>query len=236
MKPAALRKNGQAFGALEGMLGHAHPRADMAPVVAQLESRFLTAYSLFNADSLLLERSGLEPRDALLVSKMQELNRYMAGNSTEKAKLDTLWSASQYLIQTMSTLNVEQFHLLCLDARGRLAKRVILEEGTEDTALFSLKDVITNAVRVSPSALILAHNHPRRTLRPSQEDLNCTMRAIRVLKALGIPLLDHVIVAGKNAVSIRGSEFIPAREWLWQAPENRMLRNWLSEPPKSEVP
>lgn len=234
MNPAAKRQNRQAFGALTELLNHVHSRSDMTPLVTQLEERFLTAYSLFSADSLLLERAGMEPRDALLVSKMQELNRYMEGVSAEKPKLDTLEAASQYLIRTMSTLNVEQFHLLCLDARGRLARRVILEEGTEDAALFSLKDVITNVVRYSPNALILAHNHPRRTLRPSQEDLSCTLRAIQVLKALGVPLLDHVIVAGKNAVSIRGNRFLPAQDWLRQAPENRLLRGWLGDTAESD--
>lgn len=225
----SARTSERAFGALTEMLNCAHPRADMSSVVNVLESRFLTGYSLFNADALLLERSGLESRDALLVSRLQDLNRYMAGNTAEKVSVGTLAHASQYLVGTMSSLNVEEFHLLCVDARGRLAKRVILERGTEDTALFSTKDLVVSAVRNSPRALILAHNHPRRTLRPSQEDLDCTLRAIHVLRALGIPLLDHIIIAGKKAVSIRENGFIPAGEWLNQAPENRMLRGWLSE-------
>ena len=224
-----VRTSGQAFDTLVEMLNCAHPRTDMSPVVDVLESRFLTGYSLFNADALLLECSGLDPRDALLVSRIQDLNRYMAGNTAEKVSIGTLARASQYLISTMSSLNVEEFHLLCVNAHGHLAKRVILERGTEDTALFSMKDLVVNAVRNSPRALILAHNHPRRTLRPSQEDLNCTLSAIHVLRALGIPLLDHIIIAGKNAVSIRDNGFISAGEWLKQAPENRLLRGWLGK-------
>lgn len=229
MIAASAKRNAQAFRALGELLDGAHPRSDMKPVMRRLEDRFLTAYSLLNADALLLERSGLEPQDALLISKIQELNRYMAGSAGKKAKVGTLALASAYLVETMSSLNVEQFHLLCLDSRGGLIRHVILEEGTEDTALFSMKDVITNAVRVSPNALILAHNHPRRTRRPSQEDLNCTVNVLRVLKALGIPLLDHIIIAGKHAVSIRGNGFIPAGEWLRQAPENRLLCGWLAD-------
>ena len=87
--------------------------------------------------------------------------------------------------------------------------------------------MLAELVRVNPCAVILSHNHPGRTLRPSQADVDCTMEALRALTAVGVPLLDHVIIAGDRAVSLRANGYIPAGLWLAQNPQHRQLRLWL---------
>ena len=222
------------FLALENLLQHAHPRQDMSPAIHTMRLRFRSPYALLNADSNLLEKCGLDSRDALLLSKLRELSRVIAGSGMEKAKMDTLIQTSQYIVDTMRSLTVEQFHLFCLDSRGRLIRRIILEEGIEDSALFSMKDMVTKIIRISPKGVFLAHNHPHCTRTPSLDDILCTREAIEALQALDVPLLDHIIVAGGSVVSLRACGYVPTLEWIRQDPESRMLRNWLSDAPQTQ--
>lgn len=230
-------RSARAFRALEALLVHLHPREDASAQIAELKAHFASADALFGADAHALERLGVRAGDALLLSRLTELNRcMMRARFDRRPQLGRLREASAYLSANFYGLRVERFYMFCLDARGRLKARVLLQEGTSDGALFSLKAMLTEVVRVQPDAVILSHNHPGRTLRPSQDDLSCTLSAIRALTVVGVPMLDHVIVAGSQAVSLRDNGFLPAGLWLSQAPEHRLNRRWLDAPPPADAP
>lgn len=222
------RSSDPAFPAVADLLAHIHPKTEPPVIEESLRERFGSGSAMFAASPHLLESSGLSETDALLIGSMNELSRYSA--RTDHAGLpllNTLPAAARYLADSMRTLSEERFCLLCLDVHGKLKADVILQNGTDDTALFSLKALLAEVIRTNPSAIILSHNHPRRTLHPSREDIACTREALRALSVLGIPMLDHIIIAGRRAVSIRDNGFIPAELWLNQAPDSKLLRLWL---------
>ena len=236
MKSAARRKSDRAFDALDGLLGHMHPKQDMHAVVGRLRENYASADALFAVSPHMLEQAGLHPHDALLLSKLPELNRHMAlARFGEHPRLNRLALASDYLVANFHGLKVERFYMLCLDVRGRLMERVFLQEGTLDGALFSLKHVLSELMRVHPAAVVISHNHPGNTLRPSQEDVDCTQELLRALTVVGIPLLDHVIIAGRTAVSMRENGFVPTALWMKQKPQSALLRDWLL-PPEAPSP
>jgi len=231
MKTKTEALNAQAFRCIEQMLAHIHPRQDVKPIVETLRSRFGTVNAMFSADAHVLEKAGLHPHDALLLSCIPDIARYVERSSFDKNyRLDRIDNAGKYLIANFYGYQVEYFYMLHLDARGKLIERTLLQEGMPDCSLFNLKKLLSEVMRVSPKAVILSHNHPGCTLRPSQEDINCTNEAIRALSVIGIPMLDHIIVAGKQAVSLRENGFIPAARWLSQAPDHKMLQNFLLKP------
>ena len=65
---------------------------------------------------------------------------------------------------------------------------------------FTMANVIA---RVNRPTLVLAHNHPNGTAMPSPEDIAATQKIFNVLKSVGIRLVDHIIVAGEHAVSLK---------------------------------
>lgn len=227
---SGAERDERALRAAEAILAHLHPKEDAAARVDGLRDHFGSADALFRAGPDALERLGLRADDALLLSRLPELARCMERVRFERfPRLDRLGAASAYLVAQYHGLWVERFYLLCLDGRGRLLERVLLQEGTAEGALFSLRRMLAEAIRTGARALVISHNHPGLTLRPSAEDIACTRDALRALTAVGIPLLDHVIVAGHQAVSLRQNGFLPAPLWLDQAPGNRLLMNWLRD-------
>lgn len=105
-------------------------------------------------------------------------------------------------------LEREQFHVLLLDGKHRLRRVALVSEGTLTTSLVHPREVFRDAVRASAAAVMVAHNHPSGDPEPSREDLEVTERLARAGRLLGIPLLDHLVVAEGGFTSLR------ARGWV----------------------
>ncbi len=97
----------------------------------------------------------------------------------------------------------EQFHTVLLDSRHRVIRHVLTSQGTLTASLVHPREVFRPALRESAAALVLVHNHPSGDPSPSHEDREITQRLARAGALLGIPVLDHVIVADGGFVSLR---------------------------------
>ncbi|HEY5242847.1 MAG TPA: JAB domain-containing protein, partial [Polyangiaceae bacterium] len=58
------------------------------------------------------------------------------------------------------------------------------------------------ALREAASAFVLVHNHPSGDPTPSDEDLAFTRAVVEAAAAVGMPMLDHVVVARRRATSM----------------------------------
>ncbi len=65
------------------------------------------------------------------------------------------------------------------------------------------REVFRPALREAAAAVILVHNHPSGDPTPSREDREVTARLVRAGELLGIPVLDHVVVAEHGFASLR---------------------------------
>jgi DNA repair protein RadC len=85
----------------------------------------------------------------------------------------------------------------------RLLRELVVSEGTLNSSLVHPRDVFAPALREGAGALIVVHNHPSGDPEPSIEDLAITRRLHEAGELLGLPLVDHVIVADGSWVSLR---------------------------------
>lgn len=221
--------NKRAFDAMTALYGRLYRKHDTRPMQNTIRTSFASARSLFLADHYLWERLGMNSRDALLFSHIKDITRYIHHSSFgNHPPLQTLKIASEFLASTFFALTEENFYIFLLNQRGNLKLERRLSRGLADTALFDFRTLLNEVVLAQPvSGVIIAHNHPGGTLRPSQDDIECTKDAIAALASLKSPLLDHVIVANGTVVSMRNNGFIPESRWRAQAPKNRLLLHWL---------
>lgn len=63
------------------------------------------------------------------------------------------------------------------------------------------KLIFTAALKTNASSILISHNHPSGALQPSKEDIQMTKELITAGKALGILLLDHLIVTSEGYYS-----------------------------------
>jgi DNA repair protein RadC len=93
--------------------------------------------------------------------------------------------------------------VLLLDGRHRVQREVMASQGTLTASLVHPREVFRPALREAAAAVILVHNHPSGDPTPSREDREVTERLVRVGEILGVPVLDHVVVAERGYVSLR---------------------------------
>jgi len=99
-------------------------------------------------------------------------------------------------------LDHEEVWLLCMDGRHALKSARRIARGGQHGCALTTRDVLGPALRDAASAIVLIHNHPSGDPTPSLEDLCMTRAIASACSVVGIPLLDHVVVARGGASSL----------------------------------
>jgi len=219
----------RCLNALRETLNRTRKKKPSDDILQELNERFLSPAGILESGSHELIQSGLGETEAQLLSLIPSLTRYTLRSSFgAHPKLNNLHAAAKYLETLFIGTSNEQFWVLCLDSSGKLIECRMLQEGTREETPLYISSLLQCAINNHADAIVLTHNHPGGTLRPSTPDINTTYKVLHALSSVNLPMLDHVIVADGQAVSIRENGFIPAAIWISQAPGNRLLRNWLS--------
>ena len=84
--------------------------------------------------------------------------------------------------------------LISLDRSHKVVGVTTISEGGMDSSVVDIRLILQIALLTHSSALILAHNHPSGTLRPSRQDDIITKRVKEAALLMDITLCDHLIV------------------------------------------
>lgn len=111
------------------------------------------------------------------------------------AEIDSAQAVADYFRPRLALQAAESFWVLMLDARGRPIGTRCVALGTLTACLVHPREVFAPALRMRAASIIVVHNHPSGDPVPSDEDARLTERLARAGEVLGIPLIDHVVVA-----------------------------------------
>lgn len=95
----------------------------------------------------------------------------------------------------------ECFYLICLNNQNQVRHAAKTFEGTINEAAVYPRLVVETALRHQASSVILAHNHPGGSIKPSQGDIQVTKRIKEALGAIDIKVIDHIIVGDNRYFS-----------------------------------
>jgi DNA repair protein RadC len=104
----------------------------------------------------------------------------------------------------IADLKVEEFHLLALSVQHEVIRDILITRGLLNSSLVHPREVFRAAIAEAAAGIVLVHNHPSGDPTPSSEDKEVTRQLVAAGALLGIPVLDHVIVAGDQFVSLAG--------------------------------
>jgi DNA repair protein RadC len=102
----------------------------------------------------------------------------------------------------IADLKVEEFHLLALSVQHEVLRDILITRGLLNSSLVHPREVFRAAIAEAAAGIVLVHNHPSGDPTPSAEDREVTRQLVAAGALLGIPVLDHVIVAGDQFVSL----------------------------------
>lgn len=109
---------------------------------------------------------------------------------------------ARYMIPRLRDRVCEVFHVLALDAMNGVKQDVELSRGTLNASLVHPREVFKAAIDAAAAAIVVVHNHPSGNPEPSQEDVEITRQLRDAGRVVGIPLHDHIIVAGDSFTSL----------------------------------
>ena len=99
-------------------------------------------------------------------------------------------------------LKQEQLIVVLLDSKKRYLHDVVLTQGTLDSSPVHPREVFNAAIRESAASVMIVHNHPSGDPNPSKEDIQVTRQLLKAGELVGIPVLDHIIIADDQYTSM----------------------------------
>ena len=105
---------------------------------------------------------------------------------------------------------LDQEYLVCftLDAAMMIINRRTVAIGTQNTVYTDPRQIFYGAVSDRAAYVVIAHNHPSGTLRPSKGDITTTQKLAAAGQILGISLLDHIIITKKGSFSFAANGLV----------------------------
>lgn len=197
---------------LELLLFYAIPRKDTNPIAHRLMEHFGSLDRVLSATAEeLCQVEGVGPSAALLITLLPQISRRAALQSMEREViLNSVEAMGRYCLTLAGSGREEAFYLICLDAKGKVLSRHRLGEGPSGVSV-NLRKVAEIALRSNAYAVVLTHNHPSGMALPSREDLLATQQIQQLLQNMGVILLDHIITADGDFVSLAENGSIPRR-------------------------
>ena len=186
---------------LELLLFQAIPRGDTNPIAHRLITRFGSLAAVLEADPTdLATVDGVGQRAAAFLSMIPAVTRRYFHDRVagDRAQLATSEAVAEYVVPLMAGRSEEVFYVLCLDTQCRVQYAAVVSEGTVKDAHVHPRHVVEAALRHRAASVVLAHNHPAGTAKPSKHDHRLTETLVQALGPLEIRVLDHIIVAGED--------------------------------------
>jgi DNA repair protein RadC len=189
---------------VEYLLALAIPRRDTKPQAKALIARFGGIGPLLGADADALRREGLSEGviGALKIAEATALR--LLETRIEGRPILSSWDAlGDYLQAAMAHSSVEEVRVLFLNAKNMLLANEAMWRGSVDEAAVHVREVISRAIQLGATAIIIVHNHPSGDPSPSSQDIRLTKELIEAGRHMRITLHDHVIVGAQGRSSMK---------------------------------
>jgi len=157
---------------------------------------------LVNADPAELVGHGLDAAAVAALRAALELGRRLARPAQPRRVVRSPEEVYALLRPLLAPSDREHFMLLTLDAQHRVHHVRVVATGTATAVALDVATVFGLALRLRATSILVAHNHPSGDPKPSAYDRAVTVRLLDAGNVLGVPLLDHVVVASDGFTSI----------------------------------
>lgn len=193
---------------LEILLFYCVQRADTNPIAHELIKKYGSVAAVLDAPvEELAAFKGLSERSAVLLKLIMPVaQRYIYDKQQQKPTFKSLDGIGKYILGAFLGEMRERVGVVCLDARGAMLDFAFLGEGSLDSVGLSNRDLAKRVLDSGATAAVIFHNHPNGIALPSDNDISLTKQAAQTLGGIGVQLIDHVIVAGGDFVSMAQSE------------------------------
>ena len=149
-----------------------------------------------------------EAKAIAIVAALELGRRRKQADVRQPDKITSSKDAYHLIAQDLGDLPHEEFWLLLLNRANFVIGKHFVSKGGQTGTVVDPKMVFKTALEHGANALILAHNHPSGSLKPSTADINITKRLVEVGKILEITVHDHLIIGDNDFLSLADEGFM----------------------------
>ena len=199
--PAALT-NAELLAILINSGTRTHSALDLARLIlAQAQDNLRELGRLSIAE--LRRTKGIGEARAITIAAALELGRRrQTADGPDRIAITSASDASGIILPLLNDLPHEAFCVLFLNQANRLIRHEIISSGGLTGTVADIRLILKQALMLNANQLIVAHNHPSGNLTPSTADKQLTEKLRDAARLMDIRLLDHVIVAGAQMLSM----------------------------------
>ncbi len=147
--------------------------------------------------SELMQIKGIGEAKAIEILAAIELGKRINIPMSSQTVITSPYQSYQYLKDSMQHLTQETLVCVYLNNKSEVIAKKTVTIGTINQTIFNPRDILKWALKLSATALIVAHNHPSGNPEASAEDIMVTKKLIQAAKMVDILVVDHIII-GKN--------------------------------------
>ena len=199
---------------MELLLFYCIPRKDTNDIAHELIDRFGSVEGVLEAPVTELKKvPGMGDASANFIRFLHEFDRYRQDHHNDRPViLNTVEQCGNFLVPKFHNRRNEMVFLLCLDAKCKVISCKEVGEGSVNSASISVRRLVEMALAANATSVVLAHNHPSGLALPSDEDICTTKRIAMALSAVEVQLVDHIVVADGDFVSMAQSGMYRAED------------------------
>ena len=185
------------------LLGHVYLRRDNKQLAKRLLRRFGSIAGVLAAsdsERRLVEGCG-EAVDSFC-ALMREIIARSAQSAVQRKQALDIADILRMGRERLGLSRDEEVWAVLLDKQNRLLTYSRIRHGSFDRVELEPLELVSLMLRHKASSIVLMHNHPGGSFRPSLADRELTGRIDAALKHLGLHLHDHVIITPEQCFSI----------------------------------
>lgn len=162
-------------------------------ILAQAQNN-LNELGKFSVAELMQFKGIGEAKAVSIIAAMELGRRRRTEEAIEMKKITTSRSVFEYFQPIIGELSHEEFWILYLNNSNKIIRCSQLSKGGITGTIVDARIVYKEALQLGAVGIVLAHNHPSGTIRPSQADIRLTKRLQSAGENFDIKILDHIIV------------------------------------------
>lgn len=146
---------------------------------------------------------GIGPAKAVQLMAAFEIGRRVAAQwGGERVQVCSPEDVAAAYGPHMRDLDQEIFKVVLLNTANVIIGDYTASEGGLAASIVEPRGVFKKAILENAAAVICLHNHPSGNPEPSREDIRITRQLVEAGKLMGIPVHDHLIIAGAAYTSL----------------------------------
>ena len=168
---------------------------DLAKEVLQLGKNNLNELGKLSVNDL-MKINGIGEAKAITLAAALELGRRrQASSSLLKSSIKSSNDIAEYLRIKLQDNYTEVFAVVFLNKANRINSFEIISTGGITGTVADPRVILKKALEVDATSIVLCHNHPSGSLKPSKADEDLTLKIKEAAKYFDIRVMDHIIVS-----------------------------------------